>query len=281
MNWAWQQRLSPSQKLILMALADAANDFDVCWPSVSTVANKCCVSIRTVWRVMQKLVDRGLLLSEPRYRKDGSCSSNRYRLQLDRGDKLSLAPDSRDTTPGQRCEGPPDAGDIPGTTIGNQKESPLPQGAATEADVGKSAASGGGELFELEYPRALSASEREEAGRKLAGIPADTAQQLLDELAARIAANGIQATPLAYLRGLITRARAGTFTPEGALRVAEHRKCRAEVDAAVRRNEARYHDCPPVAVDTDNPLIKKLLRMQSRSREKGCDPNSSCGESNA
>jgi hypothetical protein len=114
----------------------------------------------------------------------------------------------------------------------------------------------------------LTPSEREEAGRKLAGIPANTAQQLLDELAARIAANGIQATPLAYLRGLITRARAGTFTPEGALRVAEHRKCRAEVDAAVRRNEARYHDCPPVAVDTDNPLIKKLLRMQSRSREK-------------
>jgi hypothetical protein len=76
MNWAWQQRLSPSQKLILMALADAANDFDVCWPSVSTVATKCCVSIRTVRRVMQKPQHCGLMLSEPRYRKDGSCSSN-------------------------------------------------------------------------------------------------------------------------------------------------------------------------------------------------------------
>ena len=86
MNWAWQQKLSPTPKLILMALCDAANDYGVCWPSVSTVATKCCVSVRTVRRVMQKLVERGLLLSEQRYRKDGSCSSNRYRLQLEGGD---------------------------------------------------------------------------------------------------------------------------------------------------------------------------------------------------
>ncbi len=48
MNWAWQQKLSPTPKLILMALADAANDFGVFWPSVSAVATKCCISIRTV-----------------------------------------------------------------------------------------------------------------------------------------------------------------------------------------------------------------------------------------
>ena len=114
MNWAWQQKLSPTPKLILMALADAANDFGVCWPNVSTVATKCCVSIRTVRRVTQKLVDCGLMLSEQRFRKDGSCSSNRYRLQLEGGDRLSPAPDPCDTTPGHPCEGTPDTGDIPG-----------------------------------------------------------------------------------------------------------------------------------------------------------------------
>ena len=77
MNWAWDQQLSPTPKLILMALADAANDYGVCWPSVSTVARKCCVSVRTVRRVMQKLAARRMLLTEQRYRKDGSCSSNR------------------------------------------------------------------------------------------------------------------------------------------------------------------------------------------------------------
>ena len=88
MNWAWKQKLRPTPKLILMSLADAADDFGVCWPSVPTVATKCCVSTRTVRRVMKKLEDRRLMLSEPRYRKDGSCSSNRYRLQLNGGDRL-------------------------------------------------------------------------------------------------------------------------------------------------------------------------------------------------
>ena len=73
---------------------------------------------------------------------------------------------------------------------------------------------------------------------------------------------------LAYLRGLIKRARAGTFTPEGALQVADHRKRMAEVNAAIRRNEDRGSDYPPAAVDGENPLVKKLLDIQNRSREK-------------
>jgi Helix-turn-helix domain len=271
MNWAWQQKLSPTPKLILMALADAANDFGVCWPSVSTVATKCCVSIRTVRRVMQQLVDRGLLLSEPRYRKDGSCSSNRYRLRLEGGDRLSPAPEPCDTTPGQPCEGPPDTGGIPGTTIGTQNEPLLPQGVATESVVSTAEESGSGEFSDLEYPTTLSAAEQEEARKKLAGITAGLSQQLLDELAASIGANVIQTTPLAYLRGLIKRARAGTFTPEGALQVADHRKRMAEVNAVIRRNEDRGSDYPPVAVDSENPLVKKLLNIQNKLREKNRD----------
>jgi hypothetical protein len=273
MNWAWQQKLSPTPKLILMALADAANDFGVCWPSVSTVATKCCVSIRTVRRVMQQLIDRGLLLSEQRYRKDGSCSSNRYRLRLEGGDRLSPAPDPGDTTPGQQCEGPPVTGDIPGTTIGTQKESLLPQGTAVGALDSRTVESGGGKLTDLEYPKTLSASEQEEARKKLIGIPAGLSQQLLDELAASIGANVIQSTRLAYLRGLITRARAGTFTPEGALQIADHRKRRAQVDTAIRRNEDRSRDYPPATVDANNPAVKKLLEIQRRLQEKNHEPD--------
>jgi len=271
MNWVWQQKLPPTPKLVLMALADAANDYGVCWPSVSMVATKCCVSIRTVRRVIQKLVKRGLMRSEQRYRKDGSCSSNRYRLRLEGGGRLSPAPESRDTPPGQQCEGPSDANGIPGTTIGTQKESLQPQRMATEAAASRSMENGGGELSELEYSTAISMAEREEARKKLTGISADLAQQLLDELAASLAANAIKTTPLAYLRGLITRARAGTFTPEGALQIAEHRKRRAEVDAAMKRNETRGCDYLPLAGDTDNPLIKKLLDLQRELHVKKCE----------
>ena len=91
MNWAWQQQLPPTPQLILMALADAANDQGICWPSVWTLAAKCCVCSRTVRRVLQDLVDLGLLVSEQRYRKDGSRLSNRYPTRLAGGDNLSSA----------------------------------------------------------------------------------------------------------------------------------------------------------------------------------------------
>ena len=99
MNWAWSQNLAPTPKLILMALADAADDHGTCWPSVPTVAAKCSVSDRTVQRGMQMLIASGLMISDQRYRKDGSCSSNKYRLLLEGGDKLSPPPDTDDTTP--------------------------------------------------------------------------------------------------------------------------------------------------------------------------------------
>jgi hypothetical protein len=127
---------------------------------------------------------------------------------------------------------------------------------------------GGGELSDLEYPKTLSAGEREEARKKLAGIPAGLSQQLLDELAASIGANVIQSTPLAYLRGLITRARAGTFTPEGALQIAEHRRRHAEVDAAIQHCDATCADYLPAMVDPDNPLVRKLLDIQDQLQEK-------------
>ena len=57
MNWAWQQRLTPSLKLILMALSDAADDEGICWPGVATVAVKCNVSSRTVRRGIQSLIE--------------------------------------------------------------------------------------------------------------------------------------------------------------------------------------------------------------------------------
>jgi hypothetical protein len=78
---------------------------------------------------------------------------------------------------------------------------------------------------------------------------------------------------LAYLRGLITRARAGSFTPEGALQIAEHRKRRAEVDIAIRRNEDMGSDYPPAAVDAENPLVKKLLSIHCRLQEKDHEPD--------
>jgi len=80
--WAWKQRLSPASKLILMALAGAADAVGICWPRVRLIAEKACTSPRTVQRVLKELEVNGLLQIERKYRKDGGQSSNVYRLNL-------------------------------------------------------------------------------------------------------------------------------------------------------------------------------------------------------
>jgi hypothetical protein len=105
MNWAWRQKLPPTPKLVLMALADAADDHGVCWPSVTTLARKCSVSPRTVQRMLKVLDEQELLVAESRHRQSGARSSNRYLLQLTGGDNLSPS-DTGATTPRQPCQGP-------------------------------------------------------------------------------------------------------------------------------------------------------------------------------
>ena len=90
MNWAWGLRLKPNAKFVLMALADACDDDGYCWPGVPTLAMKTCLADRSVQRILNQLKADGLLRVEPRHRKDGSPTSNGYRLRLNPpGDKLS------------------------------------------------------------------------------------------------------------------------------------------------------------------------------------------------
>jgi len=218
-NWALDQDLRPVPKFVLVVWADAANNQGICWPRVSTIAGRVGVSARTVQRAIQLLIVRELITAEQRHRSDGSCSSNLYRLQMEGGDRLSPAPDHSDATPGHRCQGPPDASVIPGTTIGTQKEPLQPPTPETEQ-----ADHGGGELLDLVYPKDLLPAERSRAEVMISALVAPLNQQVLDEWAGIIAADAIRSSLLGCLRALITRAQAGTFTPERALRVAQARK---------------------------------------------------------
>ena len=48
-TWAWKQQVGPREKLLLICLADAANDEDwQCWPSQRHIAEKTGYSIATV-----------------------------------------------------------------------------------------------------------------------------------------------------------------------------------------------------------------------------------------
>jgi hypothetical protein len=62
----WELELPDSEKLALLALADAANDEGICWPSMETLARKCSKSDRTLQRAIKSLSDKGHLSRDER-----------------------------------------------------------------------------------------------------------------------------------------------------------------------------------------------------------------------
>ena len=82
------------RKMVLLKLADQANDDGLCWPSYQTIAESCELSRRSVIRHIQQLETDGYLTITKTYDKSNKKNfSNRYTLTLNRGDRLSLVTD--------------------------------------------------------------------------------------------------------------------------------------------------------------------------------------------
>ena len=75
--------LSPSDKLILILLANNANDeTGDCWPSQSYLAKRSGLSLGHVNRVIKRLKSEGFVEIIPQYRDDGGRRSNRNSLYM-------------------------------------------------------------------------------------------------------------------------------------------------------------------------------------------------------
>jgi len=82
MSWAWEQALPPLTKLILMAIADHADDSGYAWPGYRGIAKKCGASYRSIQRHVHFLELQGILKVDARQRPDGSSSSNGYTVVM-------------------------------------------------------------------------------------------------------------------------------------------------------------------------------------------------------
>lgn len=83
MTWVWGlEALDTSQAMVLLALADAANDDGfACWPSQETLARKSRMSVRSVKRHIATLRDAGLIDVETQSSTRGR-RANLYRLHV-------------------------------------------------------------------------------------------------------------------------------------------------------------------------------------------------------
>lgn len=76
------QGLKPSEKLLLLALANYADDAMKCWPSHKTLAADTGLSQRTILTTFKRLEAAGLLVRAARDRADGSRASDIITLTL-------------------------------------------------------------------------------------------------------------------------------------------------------------------------------------------------------
>lgn len=249
MNWAWSQELPPTPKLILMALADAANDHDECWPGIPYVARKCCVSERTVQRVLQEFQDSNLMTIQAQFDpKNGRRTSNKYRLNIG----SNAYPDNLSPQVRKRCR---DGDNLSGTQV----TSPV-------TDVGDIATSPLEPQHEskqqpLHIPTSLSKAERQTITSLTSDIPLVDAQALLDELADAMETATIKTSATRWFRGLIAKYRKGEFLAVGGVRIAARRTRlkeaeRPEVDALV----------PTTDPGTAKRALANLKEMIGRSR---------------
>jgi len=247
-NWAWMIQLSPAPKIVLLALADIADDAGVCYPSISHIAKKACLGERAVQRRLAELRQLRLLSVQRRFRKDGSPTSNLYSLHIsmsaerDRGG-VEMTPPPVAASQDDPHESPPGDGSADVRTDNNTcSKSPLTPSVGVDASIC------------LVFPKAWPREMIDGAVRVLRGIPGYRAQVLIDELVSRSQVGSVS-RPLSYLRALAKSERAGSFVPELA-----HRALAARTQKSDQFNA-------PESTSTDRSAARDAIR-EARARLK-------------
>lgn len=79
MSWVWDEGpQDATERFVMLAMADIADDSGLCWPAVATIAARCCMSERNARRVIRKLEDGGWVATDA---GAGRNNTNRYRLR--------------------------------------------------------------------------------------------------------------------------------------------------------------------------------------------------------
>lgn len=104
---------NPLRKLVLLKLADNANDQGECWPSYQYIADQCEMSKRSVMLHINKLIEDGFLKKEHRLGGEKFNKSNLYTLMVGAGDSLGVVQEIHPPGAGDSLGG--GAGDSPRT----------------------------------------------------------------------------------------------------------------------------------------------------------------------
>ncbi|WP_405278019.1 DnaT-like ssDNA-binding domain-containing protein [Cobetia sp. Ld8] len=151
MSWAREvmpempESIKAGPRLLLLLMADYANEQGVCWPSVRRLADEMACSRSTVQRSIEALVVHGLMTVVARKTPTGRQTSNFYRLAMGDDQQQPQAADEPSTEELEALMAGSDEGEVPAepATAPAQAEHPIFANAAQQADNGQPQATAG------------------------------------------------------------------------------------------------------------------------------------------
>lgn len=82
MGYVWKQNIDITSKMVLLALADCADDYGRCWPGVEYLASKCSITKRAINLKISQLCAQEYITKTVNFDHTGRQKSNTYVLNL-------------------------------------------------------------------------------------------------------------------------------------------------------------------------------------------------------
>ena len=221
---AIEEGITAHEKLVLIALADMADDDGICWPAMKKVAKKSLCSKRTAQRAIGRFEDMQILSKTERPKEQKRNDSNLYQLDFMalihmtnsvlKGDTVSPTGRQGDTHRGDTVsptgrQGDTQVGDtVTPETINKEPTNRTYQEPITGTSAASAAASEtAGELFEqfrAAYPASRRKTEVKQAKAQFTAAlkKVDSPQVLIDAAAAYANWCQVQGTEPRYIKGM-------------------------------------------------------------------------------
>lgn len=126
--WEWS-KADGACLLVMLALADHADDDGFCYPGVERIARKCRISGRSVQRHLKEMSEKGeLRIESGRGVTVQGGATNRYRIIVSNGEQTQATQRGDRLTPGVNS----DEAVTPGAESGDRAMSPKPSGETSD-----------------------------------------------------------------------------------------------------------------------------------------------------
>lgn len=291
--WVWRQIASGKVKnlagrLVLLKLADRADDQGKCWPGHERTAADCDISEKGARKALIELEEGSLIVVTRRQDKAGRDLSNVYHLPINREGEHST-PRGEHSSPGAESgsggteQRTPESNSInltkktttpPPLVSGSSDEerNQLPPPPPDPPPENGARCSSSGLIF---HPRIVESSpgsiDALMAG--VTGLDPGLAQAVVDEFTGAFLAGKISTSSGGWINTVCKRAKEGSFKPGYCIKIRDERTARIKREEEARKKkeaEAAAAAIPKVPISEE-----RLAEYEAMRIKMGCQPRQS------